>query len=122
LEKNILAFFKSPDEAQNAEGQLKALGVIDMSIDRFSKNPGGELNSIANPITGEISSLATLSLNADISGRDDGILLAAGTDASGYSDSGQGGPTGRDILLTVVIDESVHQQALEICEKAGGLI
>jgi len=122
LEKNILAYFKSPEEAKNAESQLKALGVIDMSIDRFSKNPGGELNSITNPITGEISSLATLSLNADISGRDDGILLAAGTDASGYSDSGQGGPTGRDILLTVVVDESVHQQALEICEKSGGLV
>lgn len=122
MEKNILAFFKSVDEAENAAKQLEALGTVDMSIDRFSKNPGGELNSIANPITDEISSLATLSLNADISGRDDGILLAAGADASGLSDGGQGGPTGRDILLTVVVNENVHQQALQICEQAGGLI
>ncbi|GIP14757.1 hypothetical protein J40TS1_03990 [Paenibacillus montaniterrae] len=122
MEKNILAFFKSPEEAQKAADQLEALGTIDMSIDRFSKYPGGSLNSIGNPVTGEISSLASLSLNADISGRDDGILLAAGTDASGYSDGGQGGPTGRDILLTVVVDESVHQQALQICEQAGGLV
>lgn len=117
-----MAFFKSPEEAQKAADQLEALGTIDMSIDRFSKYPGGGLNSIGNPVTGEISSLASLSLNADISGRDDGILLAAGTDASGYSDGGQGGPTGRDILLTVVVDESVHQQALRICEQAGGLV
>lgn len=53
LEKNILAFFKSEDEAQKAANQLVALGTIDMSIDRFSKNPGGELNSIANPATGK---------------------------------------------------------------------
>ncbi|MEK4250029.1 hypothetical protein [Paenibacillus sp. FSL W7-1287] len=122
MEKNILAYFKSPEEAQKAAKQLEALGTIDMSIDRFSKNPGGELNSITNPVTGYISSLATLSLNADISSRDDGILLAAGTDASGYSSGGDHGPTGRDILLTVVVDESVHHQTMQICEQAGGLI
>ncbi|MFC6332047.1 hypothetical protein ACFP56_05385 [Paenibacillus septentrionalis] len=122
MEKNILAYFKSPEEAEQAAKQLEAIGTIDMSIDRFSKNPGGDLNSIMNPITGEFSSLASLSLNADITERDAGILLASGTDASGLSDGGQGGPTGRDILLTVVVDEAVHQQALQICEQAGGLV
>ena len=122
LEKNILAFFKSPEEAQNAAKQLEALGTIDMSIDRFSKYPGAELNSISNPVTGEISSLASLSLNANIDSRDEGILLAAGPDASGISDGGQEMISGRDILLTVVVDENVHEQAMKICEQAGGMI
>ena len=42
--------------------------VADMSIDRFSADPGGELNDPMNPLTGNIASLTTLTLNADISG------------------------------------------------------
>ena len=38
------------------------------------------------------------------------------------SHGGQGGPTGHDILLTAVVDESMHHQALRIVEEAGGLI
>lgn len=53
---------------------------------------------------------------------DEGILLSAGSDASGLSDGSQNQITGRDILLTVVVDEQVHNQVLKICEQAGGLI
>ena len=122
MEKSILAYFKSPEEAEQAAKQLEAIGTIDMSIDRFSKYPGAELNSISNTMTDDISSLASLTLNANVSTRDEGILLSAGPDASGLSDGGQDLITGRDILLTVVVDENVHEQALKICEQSGGLI
>lgn len=122
LEKNILAFFKSPEEAQEAAAKLQALRAIDVSIDRFSKNPGNGIDYIENPITSDFSSLTSLTSDAGVSGRDAGILLAADIDASGMSDGGQGGPTGRDVLLTAVVDEGVHHQALRIIEQCGGMI
>lgn len=122
MEKNILAFFRSPEEAQEAAQKLHALRAIDVSIDRFSKNPGDGIDYIENPITSDFGSLASLTSDADVSGANPGILLAAGTDASGMSDGGQGGPTGRDILLTAVVDENVHHQAMRIIEQAGGQI
>lgn len=120
MEKNILAYFKTPEEAEGAAQKLRALRAIDVSIDRFSKNPGDGMEHRENPVTGDIPSLASLSLDSDISERSPGILLAAGTDASGMSDGGQGGPTGRDVLLTAVVEESVHRQALRVVEQAGG--
>jgi len=121
VEKNILAYFKSPEEAQGAAQKLYALRAVDVSIDRFSRYPGGGIGHSENPATGDFGSLAALSLGADVSGNNPGILMAAGTDASGMSDGGQGGPTGRDVLLTAVVDESVHHHALKVVEEAGGV-
>jgi len=122
MEKNILAYFKSPEEAQSAANKLYALRAVDVSIDRFSKNPGDGIDHRMNPISGDFPSLTSLTSDADVSGRNPGILLAADIDASGMSDGGQGGPTGRDILLTAVVDEQVHHQAMRIIEQAGGQI
>jgi hypothetical protein len=121
MEKNILAFFKTPEEAEGAKQKLHALRAIDVSIDRFSRYPGDGTDP-ANPITGDIGSLASMTLNADVTGQSPGILMSASVDASGMSDGGQGGPTGRDILLTAVVDDSVHHQALRLIEEAGGKI
>jgi hypothetical protein len=122
MEKNILAYFKSPADAEEAASKLRALRAADVSIDRFSRYPGDGIEHRENPVTGDFASLATLSLDADISGKSPGILLAAGTDASGMSDGGSGGVTGHDILLTAVVDESVHHQALRVVEDAGGMV
>ncbi|TLS53749.1 hypothetical protein FE782_05640 [Paenibacillus antri] len=123
MEKNILAYFKSPEEAEGAAQKLHALRAIDVSIDRISKYPGGGGGAHAeNPVSGDFGSLAALTLGADVGGNSPGILLSAGTDASGMSDGGQGGPTGRDVLLTAVVDEGVHRQALSVIEQAGGAV
>ncbi|WP_199624719.1 hypothetical protein [Paenibacillus alkalitolerans] len=122
MEKNILAYFKSPEEAEVAANKLQALRAVEVSIDRFSKYPGDGIEHRENPRTGDFASLATLSLDADISAKSPGILMAAGTDASGMSDGGGAHVTGRDILLTAVVDESVHHQALRVVEEAGGML
>lgn len=122
MEKNILAYFKTPEEAEGAAGKLRALRASDVSIDRFSRYPGDGIEHRENPVTGDFASLATLSLDADISERNPGILLAAGPDASGLSHGGEGFVTGRDVLLTAVVDESVHRQALKVVEDSGGMI
>ncbi|AMA72348.1 hypothetical protein ACH33_05425 [Aneurinibacillus sp. XH2] len=120
-EKNILAYFKSPEEAEKAASELQTLGVVDMQIDRISRFPGDGVGRIMNPITSNMSSLADVTLGADVSNRDAGVLLAADVGASGMSDGGQDDTIGRDILLTIVVEEEKHHSALQIVEKNGGI-
>jgi hypothetical protein len=120
-EKNMLAYFKTPEEAEKVGNQLASMGVTEYKIDRISKYPGDGIEEFTNPITSKISSLADLTQDTDISGRNAGILAAADVDASGMSDGGQE-ITGRDMLLTAVIDESLYEQALKVVGNAGGKI
>lgn len=118
-EKSILAYFKTPEQAKKAIKQLESLGVVQSDIDRFSKYPGEGYQEFTNPITGKIPSLAKMTLDSDVGGHNAGILAASDVSASGLSDGGQGGPTGHDILLTVVVDEEKFHQALDIVQSSG---
>ncbi|WP_138493283.1 hypothetical protein [Paenibacillus pinistramenti] len=112
-EKNILAYFKSPEEAEGALRKLQALRVIDCSIDRFSRyGSGGPGSALMGIVQG----------TPELTSRSADIMAKADPSNSGMSDGGQGGPTGHDVLLTAVVDEGVHHQALKIVEEAGGLI
>lgn len=121
-EKNILAYFKSPEEAEGVSMKLKSLRVNDVSIDRFSRYPGEGVDHIMNPITGDFASLGNLTLDADFSNKSAAILSAADVSASGMSDGGQGGPTGRDILLTAVVEEQIFDKALQVIKDGGGQV
>lgn len=122
-ERNILAYFKSPEEAQEVLSKLQALRVVDASIDRISRFPNAEMmNHISNPMTGNVTGLGGLVLGRGEDSDRAGVLMAADPSASGLSDGGQGGPHGYDILLTAVVDESVHHMALRVVEEAGGMI
>lgn len=122
-EKNILAFFNSPEQAEAAMSQLKALRIVDSSIDRFDGYPGDGSDRIANPITGNFPGLGYLTMGGDFPDPNAGILAAANVSASGMS---SGGPdnevTGRDILLTVVVEEEDFEQAMNIVRDAGALV
>ncbi|MBP1992871.1 hypothetical protein [Paenibacillus eucommiae] len=119
-EKNILAFFHAPDQAEAIAAKLRSLRVIDVKVDRFSRYPGTGVDSVMNPITGEISSLGVLTQGADVSSPSAGILMAADPAASGMSDGGNGGATGKNILLTVVVEENNYEQALRVIREGGG--
>lgn len=121
-EKSILAYFHAPEEAEGLVSKLKALRASDISIDRISRYPGSPVNETMNPLTGEITGLGGLVMDALETNDSAGVLMAADPSASGMSHGGQGGPTGRDILLTVVIDEGSHDKALRLIEEAGGTI
>jgi hypothetical protein len=121
-EKNILAYFHTPEQAEGAAAKLKALRVEEVSIDRFGSYPGDGLDHIENPITSDFPGLGYLTLNADFSSSSAAILAAADPDASGMADRGEGRSAGKDILLTAVVDESVHHQALRVIEESGGML
>lgn len=118
MERYILAYFKAPEEAEGVSRKLQALRVEEISIDRFSRFGGSGLQSGVNPVTGNLASMDSLTSGSAHSG----ILAAAHTSGSGMSHGGDGGPTGRNILLTVVADSSIYDQALSLIEEAGGLI
>jgi hypothetical protein len=121
-EKNILAYFKSPEEAKSAAFKLQAMRAIDLQIDRISRYVGDPVDEMMNPITGNITGLGGLVMDADETNRSAGILMAADPSASGLSDGGQDGPTGRDILLTAVVDEEIHHKALRVIAENGGMV
>lgn len=117
-EKSILAYFKSPEEAEGVSRKLQALRVAELSIDRFSRFGGSGMTAGVNPVTGNLASTDTMTSG----NQHTGILSAAHTSSSGMSHGGDGGPTGRNILLTVIVDGNSYNQALRIIEEAGGLV
>lgn len=120
-EKNILAFFKSTEEASNVANQMKDLGVTDIQIDRFSIYPLGSSDQLANPVTGATPSQATLTLGAH-GGQDTGILTSSNVCASGMSDGGQAPISGRDILIAAVVDESLFDTVRQLIKDADGIV
>ncbi|WP_419872619.1 hypothetical protein [Candidatus Pristimantibacillus sp. PTI5] len=121
-EKNILAYFKSPEQAEKALEQIKTLKLADSSIDRFDGYPGDGLDHIENPVTSDFPSLGSLTLGGDFL-PNAGILAAASVSASGMSSGGEANEiTGRDILLTVVIEEEDFEKAMAIVQNEGALV
>jgi hypothetical protein len=124
-ERAILAYFHSPEQAEGAASKLKALRVGTIRIDRISPYPSDSdmgVDHIMNPITGDFPGLGSLTLNTRFNSREAAIMAAADPSASGLSDGGDERVTGRDILLTAVVDESVYEKALRVCEQSGGLV
>lgn len=116
-EKSILAYFKSPEEAEGASRKLQALRVTDLSIDRFTRYGGGFTSHArtGGPFSG-------LGSDADVHMPNTGVLAAADPSASGMSHGGDGGPTGLDVVLAVVLEEGSFERAVKIIGEAGGLM
>ncbi|MCL4514330.1 MAG: hypothetical protein M1379_01850 [Firmicutes bacterium] len=118
---NILAYFPSEDDAEDAAAKLRSLGYEDLGITKVTEYLGDSTDRRFNPMTGRISSLAKLTLGADFSaeGDDVGPLLAADPSASGLADTHEG--QGANYLLTVVIADELWVSAREIIKQYGGM-
>jgi hypothetical protein len=126
-EKSIMAYFHSPDEAHKLLPLLKALGIIDVQVARIGQFQGDGVSETFNPLTSGFPGLSFLTLNNENPGINEGILAATDVDASGLSaprsEDGYydfNGVGNMDILLTVVIDEQVYEQAKRIVREGGG--
>ncbi|PYI51840.1 hypothetical protein [Paenibacillus flagellatus] len=122
-EKNVLAYFKSREDAEGAAAKLKALRIEDMRIDEVGRFPGEGIDHVENPVNADFPSLGYLTLGGDFTDRNAGILAAADVSASGMSAGGGEDDTmGRNFLLTAVMSEDVHHQALRVVQESGGLV
>lgn len=124
-ERAVLAYFNTPDQAKEALEQLKSLRLSEYGIDRFDGYPGTgmeHLDQLGNTIAGTFRGLGFITLGGDFDNPDAKVLAAASVSASGMS---SGGPenrvTGRDILLTAIVDEDDYDRAVAICQQAGAL-
>lgn len=88
MDKNILAYFNTPEQAQQVAAKLSSLKLESISIDRFSRYPGeGSNESILNST---MDSLSSATLHGSFTSASSGILAAADPSASGMSDGGAG--------------------------------
>lgn len=124
-ERAVLAYFNTPDQAKQAVEEMKSLRLIDYAIERFDGYSGTgmqHLDQLGNTIDGSFRGLGFLTLGGDFDNPDAAILAAASVSASGMS---SGGPdnrvTGRDILLTAIVDAEDYEEATRIAQAAGAL-
>lgn len=121
-ERNILAGFRSVDDATKAADQLRQAGISTVQIDTVGQFPGDGVEKILNPITGEVPSLGSLTLAGDFpNGRDASVLAAASPDASGMADRGEDNLQA-NTLLTAVVPEERGDEATEIVRSYGGSV
>lgn len=121
-EKNILAYFHSYEEAKGAEAKLKALRIDEMRVDHVGRFPGEGSDHIENPVNSDFDGLGNLTLGGDFADPGASVLAAADVSASGMSSGGEDDTMGRNYLLTAVVDENVHHQAMRVVRNCGGLI
>jgi len=119
--KSILAYFPGRRMAEKAARALNDEGFDEMEITRVSRYPGDQTQHITNPVTGDIASLATLTLGVDIENNSEEILLTTDPSASGQASAG-GTADGQAFLLVVVTDPARHEQAAEILKQHGAYI
>jgi hypothetical protein len=118
-ERSVLASFHSQSEAESAQAKAEKLGVSDTQVAHFSAYGTPDRQDPIHTISGEIPSLAALTLDTHATSRDAGILLAVDPSASGMSD-GEGRITGRDWLLTVVCPEDKVEAVVKIIKDGNG--
>ena len=121
-ERNILAYFQSPEQAEGARRKLQALRVIDVSIDRIGLASGADSEMAMDMIGTDVGGLGAAALGVAYANRSAAVMSAAHPDASGLSDQGDESLAGKDILLTAVVDEEAYDKALRIVRDCRGMI
>jgi hypothetical protein len=119
IERTVLASFYSELEAKQAADAIKQLGVETAQVDQLHAYGGVIPEKRIYPISGGIPGLASLTLNTIPSSRDASILLAVDPAASGMSD-GQENMTGRNFLLTVICQNKLVEQVVQIIRDNRG--
>lgn len=115
---SLLGFFHREDVARLAARELKNRGFDVVQVQDFSPVPGENGSDLDNPISEPISSLASEVLEADVSGKDAGILLTARADASGMAD-GEAADKMENWLVTVVSPRERHDEAKQLLKQHG---
>lgn len=116
----MLASFLSRADALDAAKRIQALGIKVTQVDQLHAYPGTDPVRDSFIFSGEIPSLASITLSTTPTSRDAGVLMATDPAASGMAD-GEGNITGRNWLLTVVCPENAVDKVVEIIRMCNGL-
>ena len=118
-ERSVLASFKCETDAKKAADQVKRLGIEVAQI--------AELHAVGNRlsdrdsylISGEIPSLAAITLNANPRTRDISVMMATDPSASGMADRSDI-MAERNYLLTVVCPDEQVEEVVAIIKSCDG--
>lgn len=116
--RSVLATFEEGKGARAAAGELKALGLERVQVDRISPPPLEDVGRVSQPLSGGMESLASLTLGTDVDSPDQGVAMAADPSASGLAQ----GPAAQraEFLLTALVRTEQVEQALEVVRRHGG--
>ncbi|MDQ0190926.1 hypothetical protein JI721_06140 [Alicyclobacillus cycloheptanicus] len=118
-ERTVLASFYSRPEAQKAADQVKSLGIDTAEVAELHGYSDDAPPQNAYLISGKISSLSSVTLGANPSSRDVGILLSA--DPAAYSMAGNPDRAlSRNYLLTVVCPDEQVDTVVNIIKDCNG--
>ncbi|HEY8496601.1 MAG TPA: hypothetical protein VIK98_06180 [Limnochordales bacterium] len=119
LGRSILGYFAHREQAEQAKAHLRRAGFDTVQVDRLDSGQAGA-DTLHNPLTGRVASLADLTGVAD----EGGPLLAASPDASGLAHEVDETLLGHKPtwIVTVVTTEDHVNRAVQILEEAGGVV
>lgn len=118
-ERTVLSSFYSRPEAEAVSEHIKALGIEVAQVDELHVYPNPYPTRRNYPISGDIPSLANLTLGANPTSRDASILMASDPSASGMAD-GPDESIGRNYLLTVICDSKQIDEVVKFIKDGNG--
>ena len=113
-EQAVFAYFSDDSDARLAADMLKQAGYHEIRVDRISP-----YSSVNRRIKTNLSSLTMNNSGANLAY---GPLLAVDPAASGMSSAYYDLPGSSSILLTLVCDQSLSSQAIELLSQYGASV
>ena len=120
--RSIFGYFSDRNAANEAAERLRQAGFSDTQVDSVSlTSQRGRTDELFNPSTGRFGSLSQLTMGAEPDGDASGILLSAGSSASGYA-SGDTQADGHGWMVVALTDGSDMEveRAVKILKSHGG--
>lgn len=115
-EQAILAYFSDYNDAQIAADVLKQAGYNEIQVDRISPYSSPRRNRHTK------TNLSSLTMDNSGSNLAYGPLFAADPAASGMSSSSYDLPGNSSIILTLVCDQRLSPQAVELLKQYGASV
>ncbi len=115
-EQAVFAYFSDDNDARLAADVLKQAGYNEIRVDRISPYSSSSVNRRTK------TSLTSLTMNNSGANLAYGPLLAADPAISGMSSAYYEAPGSSSIILTLVCNQSLSSQAIELLKQYGASV
>ncbi|RKQ88402.1 hypothetical protein [Brockia lithotrophica] len=117
-ERNLIAYFRTAEDADRVKEALWQLGIDDVRVEPLYAQPYDDA-ARPDPMSGRMPSLAGSVLDVDVPSRGTAVLLGADPAVSGMAD-GEGRVEGWSVVLAAVVPEIHLAHAQELVRRHGG--